>query len=660
MSLPPEKRAELRQVIHDQLNNVDIHRKIKDSMFKNEILKDQTNKDQLNEDEIMSELKSRGIIDDLLNKLSIESPMYLEPTKRATNIVDEEKLIQAEIVEKVAVDPTRRYLYMQLLGGRAFIEHLHAFQPNHHDNGVFVVNVHFRGQRFRSKPVPVAVEPNIRDGFLFELKNNEHGDNGSMMSKEKLLSTSDVIHIVLTKHDGDDVVLVSSHALEWRNCLACEQVAMTTRIELMGVGSECKIPAGVLDVRLEVVPRSEQIRSPHEVVRAQVHLEKQRRAEKDRLFVVYARQWWQEYLQIRDCHRNRSVKIFAQDETGVNRCVCSYIHPLKSGRLITSPKMAIRFVSAFPYEKHGILGGVNRGEQWLSIHSFLCVKKGDHQDHSNLLCSLLLAFGLDAYVCVGSKKNGASYTWVMIKYSDGSVYFVDPVAGVRYSHNTVKPNDPPSTKQPLNKYNFKAIGCVYNNSCFYANCQPLDTVETCMFDFTSQSLWKRMTSTSVTASINPPNICHPPPPLTTPTLDPVLLSNQVETELIRLITRHRKDTLGLTTLWDDQLSFILSPALWSYELERCSSAANVGNKDFQEAVKRNVEEGFTFKGFPTQFPHRDPNKMMAFCLKNSVCCDVIEARGDVVSLAVRAQSYVFPDDVTVTWVMIACKYRCVL
>ena len=57
-----------------------------------------------------------------------------------------------------------------------------------------------------------------------------------MMSKEKLLSTSDVIHIVLTKHDGDDVVLVSSHALEWRNCLACEQVAMTTRIELMGVG----------------------------------------------------------------------------------------------------------------------------------------------------------------------------------------------------------------------------------------------------------------------------------------------------------------------------------------------------------------------------------------------------------------------------------------
>ena len=48
----------------------------------------------------MGELKSRGIIDDLLNKLSIESPMYIEPTKRATNIVDEEKLIQAEIVEK--------------------------------------------------------------------------------------------------------------------------------------------------------------------------------------------------------------------------------------------------------------------------------------------------------------------------------------------------------------------------------------------------------------------------------------------------------------------------------------------------------------------------------------------------------------------------------
>ena len=31
-----------------------------------------------------------------------------------------------------------------------------------------------------------------------------------------------------------------------------------------------------------------------------------------RLFLVYAKQWWKEYLQIRATHRERLVKIFAQ------------------------------------------------------------------------------------------------------------------------------------------------------------------------------------------------------------------------------------------------------------------------------------------------------------------------------------------------------------
>lgn len=35
-------------------------------------------------------------------------------------------------------------------------------------------------------------------------------------------------------------------------------------------------------------------------------------SERERLFLVYAKQWWKEYLQIRDTHQNRLVKIFAQ------------------------------------------------------------------------------------------------------------------------------------------------------------------------------------------------------------------------------------------------------------------------------------------------------------------------------------------------------------
>lgn len=44
----------------------------------------------------------------------------------------------------------------------------------------------------------------------------------------------------------------------------------------------------------------------------QFTLERQKTAEKERLFLVYAKQWWREYLQIRPTHNARLVKIFAQ------------------------------------------------------------------------------------------------------------------------------------------------------------------------------------------------------------------------------------------------------------------------------------------------------------------------------------------------------------
>lgn len=44
----------------------------------------------------------------------------------------------------------------------------------------------------------------------------------------------------------------------------------------------------------------------------QQSLEKQRTAEKERLFLVYAKQWWREFLEIRPSHQSKMVKIFAQ------------------------------------------------------------------------------------------------------------------------------------------------------------------------------------------------------------------------------------------------------------------------------------------------------------------------------------------------------------
>ena len=73
--------------------------------------------------------------------------------------------------------------------------------------------------------------------------------------------------------------------------------------------------------------------------------------------------------------------------------------------------------------------------------------------------------------------------------------------------------------------------------------------------------------------------------------------------------------MGLSTNWDDDLSYLLSPALCAYETERCLGVGGVGNEEFQEAVRNCVPDGHTFKGFPIQLPFRNPRKIFNACLQ---------------------------------------------
>ena len=47
------------------------------------------------------------------------------------------------------------------------------------------------------------------------------------------------------------------------------------------------------------------------------------------------------------------------------------------------------------------------------------------------MCSLLLGFGLDAYICVGTKARGASHTWVATIAGDSRVTFWESLTGDR-------------------------------------------------------------------------------------------------------------------------------------------------------------------------------------------------------------------------------------
>ena len=142
------------------------------------------------------------------------------------------------------------------------------------------------------------------------------------------------------------------------------------------------------------------------------------------------------------------VKIFAQDENGTNRLVCSYVKPMRTGRLIDSPRQAARFVSLIGYSRSAPSFGISeKQEQWMHLHTFLVRNSGDSENHSILLCNLLLGFGLDAYVCVGTKGKGVPHTWVVtISYDYEEIIFWESQTGNRYVHVYLNPDDPPLQK----------------------------------------------------------------------------------------------------------------------------------------------------------------------------------------------------------------------
>ncbi|KAK3086421.1 hypothetical protein FSP39_018251 [Pinctada imbricata] len=615
----------------------------------------------VSEQDILQKLRQQGVVDDLLQQIQFSGGQQASGGRPATHFVDREDKLTQPPGRKVNIDPTRRYLYFQIKGGKAFLEHIDESDPMPGQvTSFFTFHIHFRGQRFKSRPIPCACDPEIDEGFLLELHKDGSGEAGKMADATTMLSICDPVHVVLIKTEiSGETTLVSSNFFEWRPVLVSNGARMTMLLELKGTGNENKVSAGVIDISLEIFPKPNKTFT-QDILTAQLSLEKSRQSERERLFLVYAKQWWKEYLQIRPAHQDRLVKIFAQDENCINRPVCSYVRPLRGGRLLDSPRHAARFVNLLHHERVQALGGGSKPEQWTTMHAFLCRNRGDCEDHAVLLCSLLMGFGLDAYVCVGTKAKGAVHTWVVTVSLDGTVTFWESLNGHRYIHQPINPDAPPLDKQHRPKYPYKTVGCVFNHQSFYANNQPTDFVEVCQFDLQNEAHWKSMSQDALLSvcGVGASPLWPSLPPLCSSTLDPALASNDLEQQLRVLVYEHRRD-LGLTTVWDDQLSYLLTPALAAYEMERVTGIT-AGNEEWQDSIKQDVLDGHTFKGFPIQFTHRNARRGFATCLKSSRCEEIINCRGDHVRLGVRVKVFSYPESACATWIMFACKYKSIL
>lgn len=93
------------------------------------------------------------------------------------------------IVVLANIDPSRRYLYFNIKNGKAFLEHIENSDPMPGQvSSYFTFHIHFRGQRFKSRPVPCACEPDVDEGFLLEVHKESSGKFSSVLYPNSTLS----------------------------------------------------------------------------------------------------------------------------------------------------------------------------------------------------------------------------------------------------------------------------------------------------------------------------------------------------------------------------------------------------------------------------------------------------------------------------------------
>ncbi len=124
-------------------------------------------------------------------------------------------------------------------------------------------------------------------------------------------------------------------------------------------------------------------------------------------FYNYSKDWWNTYKKktAQQHFDKRLIKIYAETEDNLFIPVFSFITPLYNLNGIDTPYHAARFVSLIPLIKSEKTL-TKKKEIWTKFFTLLVRKGGDVQDHCTFLCSMLLGFGLDAYVILGTNFTG--------------------------------------------------------------------------------------------------------------------------------------------------------------------------------------------------------------------------------------------------------------
>ena len=195
-----------------------------------------------------------------------------------------------------------------------------------------------------------------------------------------------------------------------------------------------------------------------------------------------------------------TIKLIAEDECGQNRICCDFVRPIyppRNSQLSNGPRFASRFVSLIPFNRLCSLSG-GRRESWLPAQAMLLRRSGDIEDHANLLCSLLLGWGMNAYVCSGyisssfsSSSSSSSFPhaersdhssgntphyWVVTLDTPSSALFWEPLSGQQFEIPMMKHRVDLSSSSRRG-HPFLSIAVMFRHDSYLLNVQPSSLIQ---------------------------------------------------------------------------------------------------------------------------------------------------------------------------------------
>lgn len=534
-------------------------------------------------------------------------------------------------------------LKVTIVEGKGFTEYLDKNDPKKK----LRVAISFLKNRKMTKPVQASSQPIIDQTFLLSF--------GSMFEANQttfdyLLKLRSPMSIVILEEDAEtgNRKLLCEKQVEWRFVLVHKNLTMNH--ELMNA-TLAKGPLGIIKIHSQLITKGgQQIRMSEEMLDGQLESERKAQALKAVSFFEFSQTWYNEYRALKADFAKRAVKIYVEHssaaanyESSPLKPIFTYVHRLKL-RGIDSPEHAARFVSLIPFRKPQ--DPQNAMHTWRNFHSFLAEGSGEVQDHAALLCSLLLGFGLDAYICLGSCTDGA-HCWVLTRQieRDGAVQkavftYWESLTGQRYNQNDPKVN-----------YLYRRIGCIFNDRRYYANMQESDTAFKTSLMVEDQSKWKSMGDLlpySTMLGLN--NVQR----LLSSPGESYEEEEALENDIKTLIKKHR-DAKNYYTRFHDDLSCVLGSALNCYEINKVTGAS-IDSATFQQGVKNLIPDGHIFKAIPIQLNHKNPVAIFETIRSNPLGEEIINIIGDQISYAVRVKIVSYPENIFATWVMLGVHF----